>query len=184
MELHLVMDKSAIREARAMEDMKTAAGFKFDDDRFDSGGYSFDLLPDMKEYVLDFLDGEECELLGENHFRKFKHIWDTAPLPGDFEIQRHTASVDLHTDDVHRRCYFGLLVLECREKESSRYRRYYDNRNELRYYDQFGKKMTKRLGAGEMLVFNPRKPHELIYFGDYTAFALFTVVKKVAKKKG
>lgn len=98
---------------------------------------------------------------------------------GLFELQRHTASVEEHTDRLSKGKYFALFV--CKNQRVPYYRQsrryFYESTNLLRYYDENGKKRSTKLLEHTLLVFNPNKQHEMIFYGDYSTLLLFTVEK-------
>jgi beta-galactosidase beta subunit len=53
----------------------------------------------------------------------------------------------------------------------------YSSAGELTYFDSSGKKKTQELHVGEPLIFNPRKPHSLNYYGVEVKLIIFSVVK-------
>ena len=164
------------------QELKQIAGLPFEDDRFDNMPYSLLHYPAFQAHLNVLLEEEGCHLeqppkKGTKGYRN----WDSSIGFNAFDLQRHTASVDEHTDDVSKGRYFGLYVLKANGAGvSSRRSKYFDTRTELRYIDQFKSKQRTRLDQGTLLVFNPRMKHELIHFGDLTLFALFDV-KKVKK---
>lgn len=165
------------------EELKQIAGLPFEDDRFDNTPYSMMQYPAFKEYLNEQLSEEDCYLeqppkKGSRGYRD----WDTSIGFNAFDLQRHTASVDEHTDDVTKGRYLGLYVVSTKPSPfATRRTRYFDSRAELRYTNQYGVKVRTRLSTGTVLVFNPRMKHELINYGDLTTFALFDV-KKVNKQ--
>lgn len=89
-----------------------------------------------------------------------------------FELQTHARSVEEHTDDVERGVYFGLLPV-------SRRRRVHTSHESGTWLNfQLGRKrLQRRMGVGELIVFNPRAPHSLVYYGEETTFMLFVLVR-------
>lgn len=160
------------------KELREIAGLSFEDDRFDNMPTSFNQFPLFKEHVNELLEVagfglEQPPRKGTKAYRK----WDTSIGFNAFDLQRHTASVDGHTDDVTLGRYFGLFVIDAKPQAASRRSRYFDNRSEFRYFNQSGSKERKRLDEGDLVIFNPRRSHELIYFGDLTTLALFDVKK-------
>lgn len=133
----------------------------------------YDSLSDYLEWV-NWLSGA-LELEGFKLLSKPLSSRSAGVNSGFFELQRHATSVPEHVDDLERGVYFGLFVLKC--SRPARSRRGYDTENELRYYDAFGTKTRSALLPGHLLVFNPRREHELIYYGEKATFALFCVEK-------
>lgn len=154
-----------------------------EEDRFDNMPISMLTYPAFKDKLSKLLEVEGCHLeqLPKKGTKAYRD-WDSSIGFNAFDLQRHTASVEEHTDDVTVGRYFGLYVLGTKETAiSSRRSKYFDTRTELRYTDQFKSKQRTRLAQGTLLVFNPRMKHELIHFGELTLFALFDV-KKVKKQ--
>ena len=159
-------------------ELKQIAGLTFEDDRFDNMPVSFNEFPLFKERLNDLLElyGFGLEQPPKRGTRGYSN-WDTSIGFNAFDLQRHTASVDEHTDDVERPRYFGLFVVASVPGSTNRRSRYYDNRSEFRYFNELGAKERTRLSVGDLLIFNPRRKHELIYFGDLVTLALFDVKK-------
>lgn len=171
-----------ILEPVLSQELQQIAGLNFEDDRFDNMPVSFNEFPIFKEHVNELLEWEGFGLeqpprKGTKAYRN----WDTSIGFNAFDLQRHTASVDEHIDDVESPRYFGLFVVDTKPVAKSRRARYYDNRSEFRYFNQTGGKERKRLAEGDLVIFNPRRKHELIYFGDLVTLALFDVKKLKTK---
>lgn len=97
--------------------------------------------------------------------------------PGKFELQLHDHSVQEHTDDITSGVYFGIKVLEIKKVSDS----YYTSLPLFSYRGAAGEKMSVMFAEDDnIIVFNPRKPHKLDYYGKSVKLALFSVVK--AKK--
>lgn len=161
---------------RLNRELKEIAGLNFAEDRFDNMPFSFNDYPAFKAHLSVLLAAEGCYLnqppkKGDKGYRN----WDTSIGFNAFDLQRHTASVDEHTDDVSKSRYFGMFVIETKQPTRSSLRGYYDTRSELRYFDPQGYKKRSRLSKGDLVMFNPRKNHELIYYGDLTTVALFDI---------
>lgn len=175
--------ESEVFSDELQKELSIVSGLKFEDDRFDNMPYSLLHYPAFQAHLNELLEEGGCHLeqppkKGTRGYRN----WDSSIGFNAFDLQRHTASVDEHTDDVSKSRYFGLYVLKANGAGiSSRRSKYFDTRTELRYTDQFKNKQRTRLDQGTLLVFNPRMKHELIHFGDLTLFALFDV-KKVKKQ--
>ncbi len=164
------------------QELQEIRGLPVEEDRFDNMPISMLTYPAFKDKLNELLEVEGCQLeqLPKKGTKAYRN-WDSSIGFNAFDLQRHTTSVDEHTDDVSKGRYFGLYVVQ-NKKATPATRRFgiFDTRTELRYTNQFGEKKRVRLRQGELLVFNPRMKHELIYFGERTTFALFDV-KKVKK---
>lgn len=89
-----------------------------------------------------------------------------------FELQTHSRSVEEHTDDVERGVYFGLLPVSRRRRVYTSY----ESGTWLHF--QLGRKrLRRRMEVGELVIFNPRAPHALVYYGEETTFMLFVLVR-------
>ena len=159
-------------------DIEKISGLRFDEDRFDNLPYDLDDFPNFRTHISELLDAESCCLYVPKN--RSERVWDAGIGEGMFDLQAHTASVDEHTDDVKRGCYFGLFVLK-RNFTEFKNRSWFDCRTELRYFNELGAKERTRLDVGKLIIFNPRRNHELIYFGDKTTFLLFDVRKLKTK---
>lgn len=164
--------------ALVQADVDKICGLPFEEDRFDNMPYDLDDFPHFKAHLIELLEVEGC-VLYEPKTKKEKQ-YDSSIGFNLFDIQRHTASVGEHTDDVKAGCYFGLFVLK-RNTELCKGRRWYDCRSELRYYSHEGKKKKDRLNSFDLLIFNPRRNHELIFYGDHVTLVLFDVQKLKTK---
>jgi len=90
------------------------------------------------------------------------------------EFQKHQLSVQEHTDDVTSGNFFGCVVVDLHQKVESTFVSGFPLFN---YYDETGKKRSFEMGVGDMIIFNPKKKHSVVWFGmDYTV-ALFDVRK-------
>ena len=167
-----------LSEKKLNRELKEIEGLRFEDDRFDNMPFSMLDYPAFKDYLNKRLAHEGCHLeQPPEKGTKAYRIWDSGIGFNAFDLQRHTASVDEHTDDVLRGRYFGLYVVDTQRSITSRRGRYFDTRSEFRHINQFGGRERTRLSKGDLLVFNPRLKHELIYFGNLTTVALFDVKK-------
>lgn len=93
---------------------------------------------------------------------------------GNFELQTHSRSVETHTDDLNKRLVFGLYPVKSKLVVHD----YYDSRTALNYWLGKRKHTDRRMEVGELIIFNPRRPHSLIYYGEETTFMLFTMSRK------
>jgi hypothetical protein len=89
------------------------------------------------------------------------------------DFQCHDTSIDEHTDDVERGIYFQLMVVSLDECTGGKYR---DKRPEIVYFGVDGKKNRTRLDVNTSIVFNPRKPHSVIYYRYKYTVAVRSVV--------
>lgn len=101
-----------------------------------------------------------------------------------WEVQFHTASVEAHVDDMVSG-FIGLVVTKLVNTRYSKTRvaGRYDTRPLFRFYCSRGIKREKRLEEKMAIVFNPRKPHELLWSGQSPQLVMISLVKKPAKKK-
>ena len=153
------------------DDIQKIMGLPFEVDCFTNSPFDFDEVPLFRRHLEQMIQARSVQLL-----QKSPGFMDSAFGVNRFELQRHTASVDEHTDDVARGIYFGVYAVG-NVGEAGPYRRRYDTRVELRYYDHCGRKHKTRIGVRDCAVFNPRRPHELVFYGDFTTLALFSVEK-------
>ena len=80
--------------------------------------------------------------------------------------------VEEHIDDA---CLFWILVLEMVYTTIPTLAGY-DRYPALHYY--IGRsKMAKRLKIGDVVVFNPKRPHSLIHYGNSPTMLLFSCEK-------
>ena len=159
-------------------DVDKICGLPFEEDRFDNMPYDLVDFPHFKTHLIELLASDGFGLY-EPKTNKEKQ-YDSSIGFGSFDLQRHTASVDEHTDDVKAGCYFGLFVLK-RNVEFWKGRQWYDCRSELRFVSPTGTKDRHRLNLYDLVLFNPRRNHELIFYGDHVTLALFDVRKLKAK---
>jgi len=103
--------------------------------------------------------------------------YDSAIPGGFFEIQWHDHSVSEHDDDVCSPCFFCVMPFQFRKITKS----YYSAMPELVYFGADRKKKSSKLESGEAIIFNPRKPHSLNYFGIEVKLIIFSVVKAKSK---
>lgn len=89
------------------------------------------------------------------------------------ELQWHQASVEEHTDDVEL-ALFKLVVLGLKRAVDTQF----DIRPVFSYYDYRGKKHSERLNAGDVVIFNPRKKHSMVYYGAEYLVAMVDVYRK------
>lgn len=92
---------------------------------------------------------------------------------GKFEVQTHTVSVNEHTDSIQAPDLFGIYPVKSKLITST----HYDTSPLFSYY-QSKEKRASELEVGNIVVFNPRKKHSLMYLGAATTFMLFTVRRK------
>lgn len=149
-------------------------------DSFNNIPHSFRDFPLLKVQLEELLLEHSLQLSNEPDTRNSNYYQANVIGQGAFELQRHTASVNEHTDDIVRSRFFGLYVIatETPDNMTDRRRRYFDNRTELRYFTPGGTKVKQRLEAGTLLIFNPRRNHELVFYGYHTTYMIFDVVRK------
>ena len=141
------------------------AGLPHEENEFLSTAYDQDKYPVFFDAVQQGLDHLGFSLNGGK-------LYGSGVLPGKFELQTHTVSVREHTDDVVAPWYFGLVVLNT----TTRGVRYsYDPIASFTGYGMRGK-YTREMVFGRLMVFNPRKPHSLTFYGEVPTIALFSVV--------
>lgn len=93
--------------------------------------------------------------------------------PREFELQTHYRSVEEHTDDVERGSYFGLLPVRSKKVIVNDL---YSTATWLHF--QLGRRhLKRRMRVGELIVFNPRAVHSLVYYGEATTFMLFALMR-------
>lgn len=169
-----------IDEYKSKVELNRILKTKFDDNEFNDNKSPFMDYPNLSKYF--------DVKLKENGLRLVSTRLDkdhSIPV-GFFELQRHTASVEEHTDRLSKGKYFALFV--CKNQRLPYYRQsrryFYESTNLLRYYDEHGKKQSTRLLEHALITFNPNKQHEFIFYGDYSTLMLFTVEKdKPCKSK-
>ena len=169
-----------IDERKSRAELNRILKLKFYDNDFNNIGGPFTDYPNLAKYFDKELKKNGLRLICTSDGR------DKSVPIGFFELQRHTASVEPHTDELRKGRYFALFTAQNRtvpyQKQFGRY--FYESTNELRYYDESGKKQSTKLLENTLLVFNPNKQHELIFYGDYSTLMLFTVEKdKPCKSK-
>ena len=167
MSLHtLDIGRDHIREY-VKQDYNVWSSLKFKEDKFNSFDYDFDLLPNIKEYIKESLKEQGYRLRNKNQNRLALSVH-----AGKFNIQKHNSSVEEHTDDA---CLFGILVLEMvyttiptlANNVCAPALHYYIGRS----------KMAERLKVGDVVVFNPKRPHSLIHYGNSPTMLLFSCEK-------
>jgi len=149
------------------QDYDVWSSLEFEEDSFNSFDYDFDLLPNIKEYVKESLKEQGYRLRNKNQNR----LGLSVPA-GKFNIQKHNSSVEEHIDDA---CLFGILVLEMvyttiptlANNVCAPALHYYIGRS----------KMAERLKVGDVVVFNPKRPHSLIHYGNSPTMLLFSCEK-------
>lgn len=161
------------------KEIQQIVGLKFDDDRFNNVPFSFSQFPLFEKELNELLSAEHGFSLEKPSNKRYRS-WDSSIGLNVFDLQRHTASIDEHTDDVSPKRYFGMYIVKTAQGIHSRRNYYFDTRTEFRYFNENGVKKRTRLNNGDLLIFNPRRSHELVFFGEYTLFALFDV--KALKK--
>jgi hypothetical protein len=122
-----------------------------------------------KDYIIENLP--ENLTMASNS--KTKTIRDVSIPEGYFEFQKHTVSIESHTDDVANSTFMAMLVVDLQSCVKSRY----DKRPLFTYFDHDNKKQSRRLDTDTLVVFNPRKNHQMMYFGYNYTVLLFSVWK-------
>lgn len=162
-----------INERKSKVELNKILKLKFADNEFNNIGSSFMDYPNLAKYFDSELKKEGLRLICTSYGK------DKSVPVGFFELQRHTASVEPHTDELSKGRYFALFTAQNKtlpnQKQFGRY--FYESTNELRYYDENGKRQSTKLLEHTLLVFNPNKQHEMIFYGDYSTLLLFTVEK-------
>lgn len=100
---------------------------------------------------------------------------------GYIDLQWHTRSINEHTDDISPGEFFQLFVLST-FKAKEFIDSYVETEPHFHYYDERGKKKTTCLDSGKSVIFNPRKPHSVVYYGESYLVACRTVVRKKVEK--
>lgn len=158
-------------------ELKRIGKLEFENNNFNNRPFYFSDFPNFQSYLNSLLESEDLQLPSLEHD---VHA-NSAIGRGKFDLQRHTASVAEHRDDVPPGIFYGLYVLNARDmpymNQFHRRLKYFDTRNEFWYYDLDGKKQKERIKPGELYVFNPRRDHQLIFYGDYSTLVLFDVIK-------
>jgi len=143
------------------------AALDIDEDEFMNEPVSFDCFPAFTAELDEWLAARGY-LRTHEEVRVCSQI-----LAGHFELHRHNASVETHTDDVLAPVHFILAVIRS-DAPAYRSDSRFDNRNEFSYYHG-RKKESKRLEPGDFVIFNPRRPHGLIFYGRRDTLLLASV---------
>ena len=169
MSLHtLDIGRDRIRDY-VKQDYDVWSNLEFEEDSFNSFDYDFDLLPNIKEYIKESLKEQGYRLRNKNQNQN--RVSPSVPA-GKFNIQKHNSSVEEHVDDA---CLFGIFVLEIVYTTIPTLAGY-DRYPALHYY--IGRsKMVERLRIGNVVVFNPKRPHSLIHYGNSPTMLLFSCEK-------
>lgn len=167
MSLHtLDIGRDRIRDY-VKQDYDVWSSLEFEEDSFNSFDYDFNLLPNIKDYIEECLNEQGYRLRKRNQNR----LAPSVPA-GKFNIQKHNSSVEEHVDDA---CLFGIFVLEIVYTTIPTLAGY-DRYPALHYY--IGRsKMVERLRIGNVVVFNPKRPHSLIHYGNSPTMLLFSCEK-------
>lgn len=151
----------------------TSGGFAYNDFANHSVGY--DVLPDLWKHMDRFIpSGMTSQFLSTNHRSHFEIA------PGHVELQIHDRSIEEHTDSIKQSEYFQLVVVSTRMKGKPCG---YTTKPVMNFYDETGQKRKAVLMSGKSIVFNPRKPHSVIYYGEEYGVAIRTVRKIKNDKK-
>lgn len=138
---------------------------------FMSQQYRLNEYPSVLEHIT-FLAAEKGYTLPT-----LNRFVDGADNPnGKFEIQTHTVSVPLHTDDFAVGNYLGLLPVASKLLVKDMPSHYTTTPTLLRFYE--GHRKREELLQNSLIIFSPWRPHELIYYGEATTFILFALRKR------
>ena len=149
------------------QDYDVWSSLEFEEDSFNSFNFDFNLLPNIRDYIKECLNEQGYRLRNKNPTRH-----DVSIPAGKFNIQKHNSSVEEHIDDA---CLFGIFVLEIVYTTIPTLAGY-DRYPALNYY--IGRsKMVERLKIGNVVVFNPKRPHSLIHYGNSPTMLLFSCEK-------
>lgn len=124
-------------------------------------------FPNVLEDIKSQLSEMGLRLLNEN-----ERSGGSAIPYGRFELQTHEVSVTPHEDDVPVGTYFALYPVKSTPIVHSRY----PSLTVLRYFLN-KEKRTSDLVIGDLIVFSPRRTHELLFYGEATTFMIFSVKK-------
>jgi hypothetical protein len=99
--------------------------------------------------------------------------FDSATPGGFFEIQWHDHSVEEHSDDVAAPVFFCVIPFAVNIVSKSKF----TQSPRLTYFDGDGKKKSTRMYESELIIFNPRKKHNLEYYGRDVKLIIFSAEK-------
>jgi hypothetical protein len=137
---------------------------------FTNREYDMTIFPEIWSYMNSALD---------YHFitapKRENRNWDSMISDSCIDFQRHDTSIDEHTDDVSKGIFFQMITLAL--DECTGISAFYDKHPLFCYYGVDGRKYKTRLDFDQSIVFNPRKPHSMIYFGYKYTVALRSVIK-------
>lgn len=122
--------------------------------------------------IASLIQSSPDSIFEEDHSHK-GGSYDSSIGIKNVEIQWHQASVEEHTDDVEL-ALFKLVVLGLKRAADSQF----DIRPVFSYYDYRGKKHSERLNSGDVVIFNPRKKHSMVYYGAEYIVAMVDVYRK------
>lgn len=146
---------------------QTLLTLDFEHDCFDNPMYEFDQFPDFKHYVINRLNDKGYELYTK------RSSLDSGIPPGQFTIQSHQISVESHTDDVLAPKFFAIVPIQINPIVDQ----LYNSSSQFLFFKNRKKERTW-IREFDVIIFNPRKPHQWIYYGEQVIYALFTVIKQ------
>ena len=149
------------------QDYDVWSSLEFEEDSFDSFNYDLNLLPNIQDYIKESLNDQGYRLRNKDQIRRGVSV-----PAGKFVIQKHNSSVEEHVDDA---CLFGIMVLETVYTTIPTLANYACD-PVLHYYIGRSKK-AERLKTGDVVVFNPKRPHSLIHYGNTPTLLLFSCEK-------
>jgi hypothetical protein len=95
--------------------------------------------------------------------------------PHCIDVQRHDRSIQPHTDRIDAPTIFQLVVVQLSHVKDGKF---FNCEPVFHYYDETGKKKQTALKVGDSVLFNPRKPHSMIYYGATYTVGMRSVTKK------
>lgn len=152
------------------KEQQAIARLKHNRNEFMNPGVPIDRYPLVKSDIEAQLSDAGFELISESG-----NSFPVNVEPGEFELQSHERSVEEHIDGIDRRFFFAIYPVGTKIR-IKRYDPFVSDTELSGFLD--GKRFSKPLRIGEVIIFNPRKPHALIYYGELTTFMLVTVQKR------
>lgn len=151
------------------KEQQAIARLKHNRNAFMNPGVPIDRYPLVKADIEAQLSDAGFELVSER-----RNYFALDVKPGEFELQSHERSVKEHSDEIDRRFFFALYPVGTKIRTKTYV---FDSETELSGFLD-GKRFSKPLRIGKVIIFNPRKRHALIYYGELTTFMLLTVERK------